>query len=319
MFKLKGSIVFNVHWMAFVWALLFIGTSEPARGDIYRWVDDKGRVHFGDKDNSKRNSKKASEKIELRVAPSNWQRFDIKVTSIDVRLTDLETQQIISDVNNVYEFFDTVMYFDFFRTVPVNITIVKNKKKYGEYLQKTIGKNLPSRGMYISKNHEIVLYMRKNRKGTLATIKHETSHAIIDSIAPNTPAWLNEGLAEQMETLEREDMRLVTHQHKENRSIINRVTMLPLREMLDLKSRKWRDKLATTDTYLQAQAGEFVFFLLATTTRKSFVTSMLQEYKRGSRMRSLYLVRDNYIGDVGGMEVEWVMWLKRNNTTVVRF
>lgn len=299
--------------------------SGVAYSDIYRWVDDKGRVHFDDsarpvlQGSAKKSTKK--EKVTLNITPSSWQRFDITIRAKGVQLTDQETQRIKIDVNNVYHFYDDVMFFDFYKTVPVSITLLEDKGAYQRYLKKEMGiDGSNSRGVFYPKTNEIVVYMRKDKNGTLETIKHETSHAIIASIAPNTPGWLNEGLAEQMEKIERKDGRLVILRHEENKErLSHRENMLPLRKILDLHSSQWRKKNVSGNAYLQAHSGELLYFLLSAPPRKSFVLRILQEYKRGSRERSLYLVRDNYIGDIGGMETGWELWLRQKEKGFVAF
>jgi len=299
--------------------------SGVAYSDIYRWVDEKGRVHFDDnarvvlQGNTKKSTKK--EKVTLNISPSTWQRFDITIRALDVQLTDQETLRIKSDVNNVYHFYDDVMFFDFYKTVPVSITLLVDKFAYQRYLKKELNVEVSnSRGVFFPKNNEIVVYMREDRNGTLETIKHETSHAIIASVAPNTPGWLNEGLAEQMEKIERKNGRLIILRHEENKKrLTHRTNMLPLREILDLHSSQWRKKNVSGNAYLQAHSGELLYFLLSAPPRKSFVLRILQEYKRGSRTRSLYLVRDNYIGDIGGMETSWEFWLRQKEKGFITF
>jgi len=299
--------------------------SGLAHSDIYRWVDEKGRVHFGDsarpvlQGNAKKSTKK--EKVTLNIRPSTWQRFDITIRTRDVQLTDQETLRIKQDVNNVYHFYDDVIFFDFYKTVPVSITVLADKYAYQRYLKNALGVNVAnSRGVFFRKNNEIVVYMREDRNGTLETIKHEVSHAIIASVAPNTPGWLNEGLAEQMEKIERRDGRLIMWRHEENKQkLTHRASMLSLRKMLDLHSNQWRKKNVSGNAYLQAHSGELLYFLLSATPRRSFVLRILQEYRRGSNTRSLYLVRDNYIGNIGGMETGWEFWLRQKEKGFIVF
>jgi len=303
-------------------ALCFLLLCSTVNAEIYRWVDGKGRLHFGDKPKTQLPGGAKQEKVELDITPSSWQRFDIKISMFDMELSEAELLRIQKDVNNVYQFYDRVMYFDFYKTVPVSISIYKDKDAYVAYLQGVLGGSVASssRGVFIGKTNEIVVYMRESRNGTLETIKHETSHAIIASIAPNTPGWLNEGLAEQMEKIDRKDGALVVYRHAENRKRLqDRSNMLSLRKMLDLKSTDWRKANLSSNAYLQAHAGELLYFLLSATPRKSFVSRILQEYKRGNDIRSLYLVRDNYIGDIGGMETGWELWLRQDVADVIYF
>ena len=98
-------------------ALLF---PAMAQAQIYRWVDDKGQVHFSDKPVDKAKA----EVVNIETSPSSWQPLDIEVIrqgNFAADAAQLGTARIQRDVNNVYRFYDQVMYFDFYRKVPVKI------------------------------------------------------------------------------------------------------------------------------------------------------------------------------------------------------
>lgn len=281
--------------------------SYPVQGEIYRWVDDSGKVHFGDK----KNTRYEQTTVKPDIHKSTWKKFDISVNLVDVELSREEIERIQRDVNNVYQFYDQTLFFDFYKTVPVKIHIESNEANYYQYLRGLLGREpSPSRGMYINKGHQIVVYIREDRNGTLETIKHEASHAIVNSIAANTPAWLNEGLAEQMETLAAKNDTLIIHRHSENsQTIKHQKALLSLRQLLDLQNSAFRKHSSQSTFIMQAQSGELIYFLLSSNTGRSFVSRLLHEYKRGSRKRSLYLVNDNYVGSIMGMEINWQRWL----------
>ncbi len=295
----------RLFYILIVLSLVVITSSVQA--EIYRWVDENGKIHFGDK----KSKKYDQTTIKPDIHKSTWKRFDISVNLVNVELSQDEIERIQHDVNNIYQFYDQVMFFDFFKTIPVKIHIENNKENYYQHLRQVLGREpSPSRGMYIRKGHQIVVYIREDRNGTFETIKHEASHAIIDSIAPGTPVWLNEGLAEQMETLVVDDQALVIHRHLANHQQVNRQqSLLSLRQLLDLQNSEWRNHSANSNFILQAQSGELVYFLLSSNTGRSFISRVLHEYKRGNRKRSLYLVNENYVGDIMGMEINWQRWL----------
>ncbi len=108
--------------IALSWA--FITTSVQA--EIYRWVDENGKVHFGDK----KSKKYDQTTIKPDIHKSTWKRFDISVNLVNVELSQDEIERIQHDVNNIYQFYDQVMFFDFFKTVPVKIHIENNKENY---------------------------------------------------------------------------------------------------------------------------------------------------------------------------------------------
>ena len=240
----------------FVFALFVIFASTVS-AKIYKWVDEDGKVHFSDRlDHSVQ-----QEVVNVKPSASKWSRFEIDVKAVDIELSEEEHRQIVDGVNNVYEFFDRVMSFDMYETVPVNILIFKNSAEYRDYLvRKNRGMSVASYGLYIPSEHQIVVYVQKNRSLTFKTIKHEVSHAVVDTIVPYAPAWLNEGLAEQMEMLERDESGLYFERHHENQWVVDQAReqgrLAAIDQLLKLPSNKWRHSDLSGRGSLRAQSGQ---------------------------------------------------------------
>ena len=297
--------------------LMLLANSSVA--EIYKWVDEDGKVHFSDR----KDHRVEQELVNVKPNSSTWSGFDIKIEALGVELTAEERQQIAGGVNNVYEFFDRVMFFDMYQTVPVNLLILKNREAYQRYL---LGKNRghasASYGMYIPAEHQIVVYVQSNRSRTFKTIKHEVSHAVVDTIVPYAPAWLHEGLAEQMEMLERDQAGLYFDRHEENQSVVafahDRGLLTDIDQFLKLQSSKWRHSQLSGQGPLQAQAGQFLSFLLSRPTSRAFVVRLMHNFNRGDRTLSYYLVDDNYIGGVDVLELDWGSWLHNQGGPIIR-
>ncbi|MBL3826621.1 DUF4124 domain-containing protein [Marinobacter sp. MW3] len=302
--------------MLFAW-LLTVASSGHAK--IYKWVDEDGKVHFSDR----QDHRVEQEVVNVKPGASEWSRFEIDIKTVDVELSDEEHQQIVEGVNNVYEFFDRVMSFDMHRTVPVNILILKDSATYRNYLvRRDGGMAVASYGVYIPSEHQIVVYVRKNRSLTFKTIKHEVSHAVVDSIVPYSPAWLNEGLAEQMEMLQRDESGLYFERHHENRWVVDQAReqgrLTAIDQLLKLSSNNWRHSDFSGRSSLRAQSGQFVYFLLSKPTSRNFVVRLMHNFNRGDRTLSYYLVDDNYIGGVTMLALDWRRWLHDQGDGVVR-
>lgn len=299
--------------------LLFTIVASTGYAKIYKWVDEDGKVHFSDR----QDHRVKQEVVNVKPGASEWSRFEIDIKTVDVDLSEEEHQQIVEGVNNVYEFFDRVMSFDMHRTVPVNILILKDSATYRNYLvRRDRGMAVASYGLYIPSEHQIVVYVRKNRSLTFKTIKHEVSHAVVDTIVPYSPAWLNEGLAEQMEMLERDESGLYFERHYENRWVVEQAReqgrLAAIDQLLKLPSNKWRHSDFSGRSSLRAQSGQFVYFLLSKPTSRNFVVRLMHNFNRGDRTLSYYLVDDNYIGGVTMLALDWRRWLHDQGDGVVR-
>ena len=295
-----------------------LGICLPLHAEIYKWVDENGKVHFSD---HKVNGAELKV-LNLNQISSERPQFDINVKTIGIELTEEEHKHIVDGVNYVYEFFNRALYLDIYKTVPVNIVILKDKNAYDNYLtQNGWGKSKESYGIYARKRHQITTYIRDERKGIFRTIRHEVSHAIVHTIMPYTPAWLNEGLAEQMETLNRKETGLYIVPHKYNRRVVDRAakdeSLIDISEFLKLPSGKWRHTLSEGERSLQSQAGQFVYYLLSTPPNRSFITRLMHKFEQGDRTLSYYLVNDNYIGGVKALEVNWNHWAKKQSKDII--
>lgn len=286
---------------------------------IYKWVDEDGKVHFSDREDHR----VEQEVVSVKPGASKWSRFDIKIKAVDVELSEEENQQIVDGVNNVYEFFDRVMSFDMYRTVPVNILMFKDKAEYRNYLvRRNKGLAVASYGLYIPSEHQIVVYVQENRNRTFETIKHEVSHAVVDTIVPYAPLWLNEGLAEQMEMLERDESGLYFERHQENSWVVAQAReqgrLTGISQFLKLSSHKWRHSELSGNGSLRAQSGQFLSFLLSKPTRRNFVVRLMHNFNRGDRTLAYYLVDDNYIGGVSMLDLDWRRWLHEQGNEIIR-
>ncbi|WP_221795146.1 DUF4124 domain-containing protein [Oceanobacter mangrovi] len=301
--------------------LLLVALAGACQAEIYRWVDAQGQTHFGDRPTSTDKAEKLT--IESH---NGWQQLDIKVEFNGfAEATPAELAQmretIQQDVNHVYQFYDKVLYFDFYQTVPVSIRFIEKQADYIKYLRGFPGAlAVESRGIYLSSQHEIVVFLRDSLELTFATIRHETSHAVLHSLAELVPRWLNEGVAEQMETLSVENGQFVIGRNAENYSLLLRYQSkaTDVLEFVEQNSEQWGKSLM--DGPNQAMAGQLVFRLFSTSYGRSLITRLLQAYKRGVNKRSYYLLDELYIGGKSAFKLHWNQWLanKMEQPRVVR-
>ena len=307
----SGRVAVRV-WIAGVLSLML--WAGVCQAEIYRWVDDNGKVHFGDRPPATQKT----EKLEINTH-TDWKPFDIKVYYQNQLLSEgsstIDVSRIQRSVNLVYRFFDEILYFDFYKQVPVTIKVFPDMATYSAHVMKVTGRPAGyTKGIYIGQTHEIALYFHTEKMGgiesTHQTIKHEVSHAILHSLARLVPHWLHEGLAEQMETLVFQDGQFVIRPHEQNRAFLvrNRDRTMKVLDFVEIRSDHWRAHSATATNY--AMAGQLIYRLFSTSYGRSCVTRLLQDYKRGERLRSYYLLDKHYIGGAETFRVHWEQWSK---------
>lgn len=298
-----------------LFSLLIFSFSVNAQ--IYRWVDESGKVHYSDK----KPEGAKQEEVHLKKHDSQWQQYVIEVNDVDNILTAEEKKRIEDDVNDVYRFFDEVLYFDIYKTVPVKIRLYETQNSYIRHLKSKGSTNIfNSRGVYYPASNEIILYLNpEERWRTFWTIKHETSHAIVDTLTPFVPRWLNEGIAENMEALGVSEKSFFLHPHHENFNSINKAykngTRFDIAEFLSLPSKDYDRHATSAGRFRQSFVGELVRMLLSSKSGKVFLNRLIHSYERGDRTFSTYLVDKHYLGGMIVMQNNWTRWVNRPGST----
>lgn len=291
-----------------------ISTPSLNAAQIYTWTDGSGKVHFSDK---KRNDIE-QQTVEVKSHKTDWKEFHIDIIDTNGVLSDKDQQMIQRDVKDVYRFFDSKLHFDIYKTVPVKIRIFGQQGDYSAYLADTYNYiDNKTRGTYFSRSNEIVVRMNtKERWRTFWTIKHETSHAIVDTLTPYLPRWLNEGLAENMESIGYSNENFFLYPHLENRRDIltanRKGKLVSIKELLTVKNAGW-SKQQAEHTTSQVQAGELVRMLLSTSPGQSFLVRLVHNYERGDRTFSYYFAEKNYLGGTQVLENDFNRWVKNRD------
>lgn len=85
---------------------------------------------------------------------------------------------------------------------PIRIVIFETQQRYDEYLRRNFPE-LPARRAFFVKQGPGEMVVYAYRAPHLAEdLRHETTHALLHSVLPKVPIWLDEGLAEYFEAPE---------------------------------------------------------------------------------------------------------------------
>lgn len=281
---------------------------------IYSWKDANGVVHFGDQVSRTKQAKLISHQLKtIKV-----KRFTIETQTHGFELSEQQDAQIEQSVNLVYQFFQRALNYQIAEPVPVNIRLFANVSQYNQYLRKKVEGIGHTLGVYFRQDHEIVAFMQPSFERTLATLRHETAHAIQHTAIDLMPTWLNEGLAEQMETLTYENGQFVIHQHKGNHSQFSGHQAYSLTQVMDMQNHTFYHTNLSQGAKLQSYSGELIYFMLANVREQAMLKKLLNSYKAGNQRRALFIIEDEYQGGVALMEQNWQQFLRNKRQTSVR-
>lgn len=296
-------------------AILAFGAAI-SHAKIYSWTDKSGKVHYGDR---KVNNVEQTQ-VEVKTSTSKWQQYNINVIDVDRVLTDVEKATIQKDVNWVYRFYKQVMYFDMHKTIPISIRLFQTKEDYGKY-RVSVGYSdgKKSWGVFLPARNEIVLYLNTRKRAlTFNTIKHEVSHAILENTAGFVPAWLDEGMAENIEYLQLQGSQFSILPHWGNHWAVHwdakKGVTINLKELLSLKSSSFRSQNKEKGNTNQEVAGELVRMLLSSRPGRNFLGRIVHKYKRGDRTYARYMVDEHYTGGLVVLQNNWNRWARREKS-----
>ena len=194
----------------------------------------------------------------------------------------------------------------------INLRIVGDEQRFDELYGQT-----PSRvravGFYrIRSNEAFVLYAPPYRRNALATAFHEMSHLITAWHLGPTPPWLNEGIAEYLETL-RVELQLTRFEpSQQHLRVLRQSGMVQLRALLEIPRGEW----GQGNAHLRyATAWAVVAFLQSSSQGRETLRNVIEEAYRtrcdGTAEISGALYR--YAGGIEQLERDLRLWLRTLN------
>lgn len=165
---------------------------------VYRWTDDQGRVHFGDKpaDNSEDLSKQYRNPVPFEVVVEfpGWQG------------SALIRQRLDAEARMMYRIIAGLLPTRQQRQILLTINLYENEAAFQE-AGREFGVDRNTGAFYRPEEHRMYVPVvtrygpQHSVEVTAALTRHEMTHAITTAMLGTLPVWLSEGLAEYMERL----------------------------------------------------------------------------------------------------------------------
>jgi len=190
---------------------------------------------------------------------------------------------------------------------PVRIRYLADQEQFVDLYQGPALGGARTSGFYRMRDNEaIILYSPFRRSDTLATTLHELSHLFTAWHLGATPAWLNEGLAEHFETLDRRGDFPPSAEHV---AVLRRDGATPLSKLLDLGLAEFSQAEARRR---YASAWSLIAFLLESEEGTSTLQALLQEAhaQRCAPKDNPSRVLGTYPGGLRALEQNWLTWVR---------
>ncbi len=289
---------------------------EPG-SDIYRWVDEQGGVHFGDK----RPGTNAGTSNLSETYKSKRQYFSLKVIRDTASLPAFIEDRVSADVRQIYNILARDLNLDHLRQVFLNVRIIANQDDFQDYKNRIAPGIRTNSGFYSSKTNEAVVFQGNSPDVMRAIIRHESSHVIMAGLYGSTPSWFNEGFAEYFERLEtggqvRKIKPAANHLRQLDKLVEQ--SSLNLRDYLEQPARQWYAG-HLPDNY--ALAWSIIYFLMSHSEGQDFLKGMHNQLAENVcwQFSSIGYFENNYPGGFSGFELAWKDWLAGNKPSAHRY
>ncbi|MDC3332878.1 DUF4124 domain-containing protein [bacterium] len=274
---------------------------KSAGAQVYKWVDDKGKTHFGDQ-------RSKSEVSETLTLDGQIQYFNLKIHVDKQGLPLAFRQDLTVRVNKAYNWLSTLLPRDLLQKVQVNLWVFNQQSGYEQFRKKhaptLIG---ASRGFHSSKNNIAAAY-RDTDEQLLHTSVHEAVHVMNAGMFGYIPRWLNEGIAEYLEAL------TVYGQAVEIKPMEGWVRTIK-RQRLSIKSVITANRDGWSGNQinsLYAHSWGLVYFLMSTQDGQKLLNDYLvASSKSPCQVEDSYLyIQKNYKGGLNQLESNFNQWLQ---------
>lgn len=164
---------------------------QTAAAPMYRWRDSQGSLQFG------RSPPDGVAAIKVIENDRNRAQFKLAVgegdgSPVPTQLRDRATADTYRIVAILRQELGIPVDDDF----TLNLSFVSRSEDVGRDLGLT-----GAAGVYLPNQQRMIVWRQPNDGRTFATVRHESVHALLHEFVGAPPTWLNEGLAEYVETL----------------------------------------------------------------------------------------------------------------------
>jgi len=212
---------------------------------------------------------------------------------------------IRQDLRALLRIYDKVLGIRVSREFQVKLEVEGNRGRYEDRQ----GSELESAGFYRHDTRQTVVSGGHSRANTRETMIHETSHAILGDQFRNVPQWLNEGLAEYFESLQRISGRVQIPRDETRRQAVRDELAGSVGKALDrliaLAPEEWNSQQEADFRLSYDQAWSIVYMLMESSRSRDVLLQLLQSGS-GSNAQA---IENNYPRGLRGFAEDWRRWL----------
>lgn len=269
---------------------------------IYKWVDENGQTHFGEKSSSAHKQKAEDlskqyealqQAVKLSMEYPNW-AGDSFIES-----------EIKKQGKMVHKVLSHYVPKSHLRQINLKIILFKDVAEFEAHRDEQKG-NAQWGAYYSSASNSIYLPRYANIKQTMAIARHEMTHAMLAGMLGPVPVWINEGLAEYMESF---SWRLNIAVAEPRVSEYERLRGSNMEQLANTDHQDFYGAEQKTN-YLQAAAS--IYFLLDHQSGREWLKNSFAFYAQNPcRKASVDQLFASYPGGVANANYNFNVWLNK--------
>lgn len=279
---------------------------------IYKWVDEEGRTHFGEKPNTAQ--KKSSVEDLSKQYQALQQAVQLKIEYPNWAGDSFIESELKKQGKMVHKVLSHYVPKSHLRQINLKIILFKNVAEFQQHRDKQQA-NAQWGAYYSSASNSIYLPRYPNIEQTMAIARHEMSHAMIAGMLGPIPVWMNEGLAEYMESFSWK-MNVAVAQPR-----VHNYNQLKNANMAELANASYKDFYGFDQdrNYLQAVAS--IYFLLDHQSGRDWLKSSFRFYAQNpcSNQGAERLFAQTYPGGLAGASRNFKAWIKKGKYPTHRY
>ncbi len=320
--------LYRLVWLS---TLLSLATLiSPAQSAIYKWTDEKGRVHYSDQkpinlddvaniEDSLPGNFYEGSKVdfgEVFGPKENTQHLDINIQTYDYNISQKDRRAIKAVINKMFNVYANLFHWPRGKSYPINIQVHGSEASYRNAQQKITGKWVSASGFFSPSKNIAVVRARQDRSKTYSVVFHEASHAIMHAKGRYyIPNWINEGLAEYFENASIKKGRLIIGIPKDKKQtligMLNDNSLSSLTRFFAIPNHKWR-KVSGDKTWDYYTLGwSIITYMMQTQTRRNILSGLIQEaQKRPGSFDAKAYISSQYKDGFNQFARRWRNWIK---------
>jgi predicted DNA-binding ribbon-helix-helix protein len=165
---------------------------------VYKWKDDKGRLHYSDK--------KPSDGLPVDIG----QTLDKKDSKFTLNYQALGSgtpvglrDQLRYSTDKIFALLSEGLSVENIRPIELNISIYGEEQEYLALRQRLYPSSASNAPGFYSLEHNLAAVLNRRRpEDTRRTAIHEAAHVVIAGLYGGTPRWFTEGFAEYASSIE---------------------------------------------------------------------------------------------------------------------